>query len=74
MKYIQGTNRNQTYLFPTTLEEAIGQDNEVRLIDIFVDSLELREFGFKVTFEENGRLCHDEALAKFGQPIIRPYC
>ena len=62
MKYIQGTNRNQTYLFPTTLEEAIGQDNEVRLIDIFVDSLELREFGFKVTFEENGRPAYHPAI------------
>jgi len=62
MKYIQGTNRNQTYLFPTTLEEAIGQDNEVRLVDIFVDSLDLGEFGFKVSFEENGRPAYHPAI------------
>ena len=39
MKYIQGQNRSQTYLFPVTLDDAISEDNEVRLIDVFVDSL-----------------------------------
>lgn len=61
MKYIQGTNRNQTYLFPTTLEEAISQDSEVRLVDIFVDSLDLGEFGFKITYDENGRPAYHPA-------------
>ena len=55
MKYIQGQNRGQTYLFPISLDEAIGAGNEVRIIDLFVDSLELESFGFKVDFQENGR-------------------
>ncbi len=55
MKYIQGQNRNQTYLFPVSLEDSIEFDNEVRLIDLFVDSLSLKDFGFKVVFVENGR-------------------
>jgi len=37
MKYIQGQNRSQTYLFPHTLDDAISADNEARLIDAFVD-------------------------------------
>jgi transposase len=37
------------------LDEHVDADNEVRLIDLFVDSLNLSELGFKVKFEENGR-------------------
>ena len=55
MKYIQGQNRTQTQLFPISLDESIDKNNEVRLIDLFVDSLKLGEFGFKVEFDENGR-------------------
>ena len=55
MKYIIGHDRTQIPLFASSLEQAIDQDNEVRLIDIFVDSLNLAEFGFKVHFSENGR-------------------
>ena len=55
MKYIQGQNRAQTCLFPVSLEETIDPENEVRLIDLFVASLKLSEYGFKVDFGENGR-------------------
>ena len=55
MKYIQGQNRSQTYLFPVSLDDAIGADNEVRLIDVFVDSLALESFGFQIDHGENGR-------------------
>jgi transposase len=55
MKFIQGTNRDQTYLFPVSLEESIGQDNVVRAVDIFVESLPFQELGFKMDFVENGR-------------------
>ena len=55
MKYIQGENRTQTCLFPVSLEDSIDTDNEVRVIDLFVASLKLSEYGFKVEFGENGR-------------------
>jgi transposase len=55
MKYIQGQNRSQTYLFPVSLDDAIGSDNEVRLIDVFVDSLALESFGFQIDQGENGQ-------------------
>ena len=55
MKYIKGQNRKQTYLFPVSLDETIDANNEVRLIDLFVTSLNLSEYGFKVSFVENGR-------------------
>ena len=55
MKYIQGQNRLQTYLFPVTLDDAISEDNEVRLIDVFVNSLALESYGFQIEHIENGR-------------------
>ncbi len=55
MKFITGQDRSQTTLFPISLDQAIDTDNEVRLIDIFVDSLPLEKFGFDMLFIENGR-------------------
>ena len=55
MKYIQGQERTQTYLFPVSLDVAIDANNEVRVIDLFVDSIKLNDFGFKSEFVENGR-------------------
>ncbi len=55
MRYIQGQNRSQTYLFPISLDDAIDAENEVRLIDVFVNSINLGKFGFRVNHIENGR-------------------
>lgn len=55
MKYLQGQNREQIYLFPVSLGEAVDPENEVRIIDVFVDSLKPGEFGFRVDHVENGR-------------------
>lgn len=55
MKFIEGKPRRQTHLFPVSLEASIDQDNEVRVVDLFVDSLNLQDYGFKVQFAENGR-------------------
>ena len=54
-KFITGTNRNQLPLFASCIDHAIAQDNQVRLIDLFVDSLKLPDFGFDFQFVENGR-------------------
>lgn len=55
MKFISGKDRSQIPIFTTTLEEAIDQNNEVRLMDLFVESLQLAHYGFKMGFIENGR-------------------
>lgn len=54
MKFIIGTNRNQLPLFASSIDDAIGEDNQIRLIDLFVGSLTLADFGFKIDFIENG--------------------
>ena len=55
MKFIKGDNRTQINLFPVSLEHAIDEDNEVRIIDLFVDSMSLEDYGFKIEYVENGR-------------------
>jgi len=55
MKFIQGHNRNQINLIPVSLDESIDPDNEVRMIDLFVDSLSLKDYAFRTDFVENGR-------------------
>jgi transposase len=61
MKYIQGQDRTQTYLFPVSLDDAISSENEVRLIYVFVSSLVLEEFGFTIDHGENGRPAYHPA-------------
>jgi len=55
MKFIQGHNRTQINLFPVSLDQSIDHDNEVRMIDLFVDSLSIKDYGFRTDFTENGR-------------------
>jgi hypothetical protein len=55
MKFIQGHNRTHINLFPVSLDESIDPDNEVRMIDLFVESLSLKDYGFREDFVENGR-------------------
>lgn len=61
MKFIQGHNRNQIQLFPISLDESIDPDNEIRIIDLFVDSLSVKDFGFRTDFPENGRPAYHPA-------------
>jgi transposase len=54
--HITGLSRHQTMLFPESLDELIAQDHPVRVIDAFVDSLDLGQLGFKkVIAEATGR-------------------
>ena len=45
MKFILGKDRNQTEII--CLDQLISEDNEVRLVDLFVNSLKLSDFAFK---------------------------
>jgi len=55
MKFVQGHSRTQIALFPVSIDESIGPDNEVRIVDLFVDSLSLKDYGFRMDYVENGR-------------------
>jgi len=45
-RFVEGTDREQSTLFPECLEDWIGEDNPVRVIDVFVDELDLAALGF----------------------------
>lgn len=52
MAYIEGYNRNQAQIFPEYLDDYVSEDNPVRVIDAFVNNLDLRELNF--TKVDNG--------------------
>jgi transposase len=45
-RFIEGEARTQSLLFPERLDDWIAEDNPVRVIDAFVDELDMRELGF----------------------------
>src|SRR5450759_993986 len=42
-RYVEGENRSQSTLFPERLDDYIGEDNPVRVVDVFVDEMNLKE-------------------------------
>jgi transposase len=46
-RYVEGESRSQSTLFPESLEDYIAEDNPVRVVDVFVDELDLKEMGFE---------------------------
>ena len=62
-RFIEGTDRVQRTLFPECLEDWIGKDNPVRVIDVFVEELDLAELGFGgVDPEATGRPSYHPAV------------
>ncbi|MBP9110677.1 MAG: IS1182 family transposase [Pyrinomonadaceae bacterium] len=56
MAHVTGASRYQATLFPEVLDEVVGPDDPVRVIDAFVETLDLAALGFsKVAAEEMGR-------------------
>jgi transposase len=47
MRYIEGVSRKRKISFPEYIDDYITEDNQVRVIDAFVDSLDLEALGFK---------------------------
>jgi transposase len=45
-RFVDGTDREQSALLPECLQDWIHEDNPVRVIDIFVDELDLGALGF----------------------------
>ncbi len=46
-RFVQGVDRSQVTLFPESLEDYIAEENPVRVIEAFVDALDLRGLVFK---------------------------
>jgi hypothetical protein len=66
MAHVSGQSRYQSTRFPPTPDDLVPADHQVRVIDTFVDRLDLAKLGFaKVAAEATGR-----PLSLFG-PRIR---
>lgn len=59
--FIEGVHREQTTLFPERLEDWISEDHLVRVVDLFVDELDLAALGF-----------HRHVAAPTGRPGYHP--
>ncbi|MDH6525308.1 transposase, partial [Polynucleobacter sphagniphilus] len=46
-RFIVGQDRTQSTLLPELLDEYITEENPVRVIDLFVDQLDLKSLGFE---------------------------
>src|SRR6187431_60428 len=46
-RFIEGADRTQVTLLPECLDDYIAEDNPVRVVDVFVDELDLWELGFE---------------------------
>ena len=52
MSYIDGVSRDQTTLFPDSLDDFVAADQPVRVIDAFVDGLDVAALGFAGSTDE----------------------
>ena len=53
--FIEGEDRHQATLFPESLDEYIAEDSAVRVIDVFIDDLDISGLGFKTDPADTGR-------------------
>ena len=53
--FIKGEDRHQATLFPERLDDYIAEDSAVRVIDVFLDDLDLSGLGFRTEPNDTGR-------------------
>jgi transposase len=55
-RFVEGQDRRQLILLPDCLDDYVGEDNPVRIVDVFIDELDLAVLGFAgVIPEATGR-------------------
>ena len=61
-RFVEGEDRTQGVLLPAFLDDYVAEDNPVRVIDVFVDELDLHALGFAgVVPEATGRPAYHPA-------------
>ena len=55
-RFVEGEDRSQSSLLPELLDDYVTEDNPVRVVDVFVDNLDLTTLGFeRVVAQATGR-------------------
>ena len=49
-RFVEGEDRRQGVLLPEYLDDFVAEENQVRVIEAFVDELDLRGLGFEPAF------------------------
>jgi transposase len=70
-RFIEGEDRSQSTLFPEHLDDYIAEDNPVRVIDVFVDELDLQALGFEGMQRRIARWEHEDVLDKMQKRLNR---
>ena len=55
IKFIEGQDRSQGTLFPERLDDYVQEDSPVRVIDVFIDDLDISGLGFRTELAATGR-------------------
>ena len=63
-RFIEGDARGQATLLPELLDDYVAENNSVRVVDVFVDELDLAKLGFEVCSQQK----------QDGQLITPPCC
>ena len=71
-RFIEGEDRTQITLLPECLDDYVADDNPVRVVEVFVDELDLRGLGFDgVDPAATGRPAyHPSVLLKRGMRVL----
>ncbi len=59
--FFVGENRYQSTLFPERIDDYVGEDSAARVIDVFIDRLDLSGLGFKTEAADTGRPVYNPA-------------
>jgi transposase len=51
-RFVEGEDRTQGVLLPELLDDYVAEDNPVRVIDVFVDELDLRSLGLRASWRK----------------------
>jgi transposase len=75
-RFVQGDNRTQSFLLPEALDDYVTDTNPVRVVDVFVDELDLQKLGFEgVEPALTGRPSyHPEVMLKICKRHLKAAC
>jgi transposase len=46
-RFVEGSDRHQSWLLPASLEDYVTEDNPVRVVEVFIEELDFRTLGFE---------------------------
>jgi len=61
-RFVEGVDRRQPTLLPECLDDYVAAENPVRVVDVFVDELDLGGLGFEVAPAATGRPAYHPAM------------